>query len=335
MKKLFFIAALSSIALVSCVKNEMDPSATQQDEITFNAPVVAPSTKAIIDGAVYPKTESFGVYAWHSSSNDPYMENVQVSNVAGLEDDQTGESYGEEGGWKPAQATYWPKEGTLDFDAYSPYSVNSFVSATKADGIVVTDYVVADPADTDLMYALRSKNKSNVNDGANDGIPYDGVDIAFKHALTAVQLKAKTASEYTGTTIVITSIEIENAISKGTFRQNESTSDPAWTPTATEDKYAYTDGTVSVSGIDCGTKLLLPQSLSDDLAVTITYTINGIEQTGTFLFKDHKNGKDESDGDVTVDSWEMGNKYVYTLVFTLDEIFFEPIVTDWETIIVS
>ena len=55
----------------------------------------------------------------------------------------------------------------------------------------------------------------------------------------------------------------------------------------------------------------------------------------TFKFADHKNGTDEGDSPVIVNAWEMGNKYVYTLVFTLDEIFFEPIVTDWETITVA
>lgn len=333
MKKLFFIAAIAGVALVSCTKNELAPSATEQDEITFSTPVVAPSTKALIEDAIYPDDETFGVFAWHSSTSDAYMNNEEVSHTAGLADDQTGETASELGGWKPATAYYWPKDGTLDFDAYSPYGVAN-VSATKANGITITDYTVDASADEDLMYATRAEDKTTSSDGANAGIPYDGVDIAFNHALAAVQIKAKTASEYTGTTIAITSIKIVEANNLGTFNQNEGIADPAGWTTSGAAEYAYANNTVTSAGVDCGTKLLLPQTFTNDLAINITYTINGIVNNGTFLFKDHTSGTCDGAA-VTVGSWEMGNRYIYTLVFTLDEIFFEPIVTDWKDIVVS
>lgn len=333
MKKLFFMAAIAGVALASCTKNEMAPTVENQAEITFSTPVVAPATKDIVDGVVYPTTESFGVYAWHNTADDAYMNEVQVSYTAGLADEVTGETAGEKGGWKPATSYYWPKEGSLVFDAFSPWSVNGMVSATKAAGLTITDYVVADAADVDLMFATRTTEKTNVNDGANADIPYDGVDIAFNHALAAVQVMAKTASDYAGTTIEITSIKIVAADSKGTFNQNVG-STAAWA-TSTPAEYAYAGKTLTEEAQDLGTKLLLPQAYDDALAITIEYTINGLVQTGTFYFKDHKNGTDESDSSVNVEAWEMGNKYVYTLVFTLDEIFFEPIVTDWETITVA
>lgn len=334
MKKLFFMAAIAGVALVSCVKNEMDPSTKQQDEITFSTPVVAPATKAIVDGVVYPTTESFGVYAWHNTGAAAYMDKVQVTYTAGLADDVTGETAGENGGWKPTTSYYWPKVGSLVFDAFSPWSVNGQVSATKADGLTITDFVVADAADVDLMFATRTAEKTNVNDGANADVPYDGVDIAFNHALSAVQVMAKTASDYAGTTIEITSIQINNADSKSTFNQNAG-STAAWAATSTPAAYAYTGATLTATAKDLGTKLLLPQTIDADLTITINYTINGLAQTSTFKFADHKNGTDEGGDPVTVNAWEMGNKYVYTLVFTLDEIFFEPIVTDWETITVA
>ena len=333
MKKLFFMAAVAGVAFVSCTKNELAPSAAEQNEITFTTPVVAPATKAIVDGVVYPTTESFGVYAWHNTAAEAYMNKVQVSHTAGLADDKTEETYGENGGWKPSTAYYWPKEGSLVFDAFSPWSVNTKVSATKAAGITITDYVVADAADVDLMYATRTAPKTSVNDEAHDGIPYDGVDIAFNHALAAVQINAKTASNYTGTTIEITSIKIVQADSKGTFKQNVGGTE-GWT-TSTPAEYAYTGATLTASAQELGTKLLLPQAYDADLAITVNYTINGLAQTSTFKFTDHKNGTNEGGSSVTVDAWKMGNKYVYTLVFTLDEIFFEPIVTDWETITVA
>ena len=329
MKKLFFMAAVAGVAFVSCTKNELAPSAAEQNEITFTTPVVAPATKAIVDGVVYPTTESFGVYAWHNTATEAYMNEVEVKYNSNLTDDFTSESE-ENGGWMPSEVYYWPKSGGLTFDAFSPWSVNDKVSATKADGITITDYIVADAADVDLMYATRTAEKTDVNDKFNVGIPYDGVDIAFNHALTAVQIKAKTYSEYEAE-IKITSIKIVNADSNGTFNQDVTGGNPEWDTTSEPKEYTFEKVTVTQTAVNCGTKLLLPQNFDDDLAITIEYTINGHAQNGTFKFADHKDGK-KGETTVTVEKWEMGNRYIYTLVFALNEIFFEPIVTDWEDI---
>ena len=41
MKKFFMFAAMASVALASCVKNEPAMTVAQQDEIAFDLPVVA------------------------------------------------------------------------------------------------------------------------------------------------------------------------------------------------------------------------------------------------------------------------------------------------------
>ena len=63
MKKLFFFAAIASVAFASCVKNDPAPSVTEQHEITFAAPVVSPATKASVyyEGTTYPNTKTFNV----------------------------------------------------------------------------------------------------------------------------------------------------------------------------------------------------------------------------------------------------------------------------------
>ena len=63
MKRLFVIAAIAGVALVSCTKNEVAPIA-QQDEITFVTPVVGLQTKLPQYGEIpvgYNTNESFGV----------------------------------------------------------------------------------------------------------------------------------------------------------------------------------------------------------------------------------------------------------------------------------
>ena len=47
MKKFFMFAAMASVALVSCVKNETAPIAEEaQQEITFALPVLSPNLKS-------------------------------------------------------------------------------------------------------------------------------------------------------------------------------------------------------------------------------------------------------------------------------------------------
>lgn len=332
MKKLFFIAAIAGAALVSCTKNELAPSATQQNEITFSTPVVGSVTKALIADNEYPSTESFGVYAWHSSVDAAYMNEVKVSHDASLQDDNDGETE-EAGGWKPATSYYWPKTGTLVFDAFSPYSVNTKVTATKASGITITDYIVEPSStDVDLLYATRTTPKTSSSDDEDtEDTKYDGVDIVFNHALSAVKISAKTQDTYTGCSIVITSIKV-SANNTATFNQNVGSS-AAWGTTTNSVDYTYTapGSALTMTPTDCGTQILLPQNFTESEAkIVIGYTIqNGSEtplaQSITFNLKDGY--KDTSSN--TISAWKMGKRYSYSIVFTLNEIFFEPSVSIW------
>ena len=65
MKKLFFIAAIAGAALVSCTKNELAPSATEQHELIFANPVTSTLTKVVdlATGTQYPTTAPFYVFA--------------------------------------------------------------------------------------------------------------------------------------------------------------------------------------------------------------------------------------------------------------------------------
>ncbi|MBQ7774275.1 MAG: fimbrillin family protein, partial [Bacteroidales bacterium] len=193
-----------------------------------------------------------------------------------------------------------------------------------------------------------------------DNTKYDGVDIAFNHALSAVQIKAKTQGNYSRE-IRITSLKISEVENTNTFKQNvnlatvETPDAAAWatreqgtTPSTTEYSYITTndaakvvpfvgtDGTTTI--LDCGTKILLPQAVQDSgIKLTVSYEIEygvaGENNTKTYLAQttsfDLKEYLSTTTANVSIINWEMGKRYIYTLVFTLDEIFFEPSVTDW------
>ena len=69
--------------------------------------------------------------------------------------------------------------------------------------------------------------------------------------------------------------------------------------------------------------ILLPQTLPDGAQFTITYTIQSqgsseIPQIATQTIK------------VLTPTWEMGKRYTYTIVFSLNQIFFTPEVSAWD-----
>lgn len=350
------------MVLAGCTKNEV--LEVPSKKITFSTPIVKPVTKAIIDGTTYPEDASFGVFAWYSPSGNlgtetgtvtEYMNNVNVSRDAALRDDLTESS--ENGGWEPTTPYYWPKTGSLTFDAYSPYSISSFVDATSTDGITIKDYVVVAAADVDVLYATRALNKTTSSDDTStdtDLTVYDGVDIPFHHALAAVYVTAKTDAEYSRD-IKITSLKIVSAHNKSTFSQGESkTSDTdrnTWGTTSFSDadspvvytyvssstKVPYVDGTTVTSPLDCGHKILLPQTFSYSGAkIEVDYTIgygdgSELAQSATFELKDKY--KDTQGNDILF--WDKGKKYTYNIVFGLKEIFFEPSVTEWVPVTVG
>ncbi len=354
MKKLFFIAAIASAALVSCTKNEVAPTA-QQNEITFTAPIVGVKTKAPIYGEIgtnYNTNESFGVYAVHTNntalvsweSGSMYMGEKASEGVfgKGLQCTNKGDY------WSPAKKYYWPKEGTLTFAAYSPYEVSGEVSYSK-DGLEVKGHVVDEDVTkhVDFLYAPRVYNttESYLTNGKddNDGdieYIYDGVNIMFKHAMSSIVFKvARATSIDANTNITLKSITLNNVYSKGDFKESvtdgtEYNASPKWENRSDSKSYVTY---ASPMGVDLTTTLkeyimqvdgkdadviFIPQELAGNAEVVLAYTItnpggHSVEQTSTINLQEK------------TPVWEMGKRYTYNVTIGLTEIIFDPAVTDW------
>lgn len=346
MKKTVFIAALAVVAMASCTKNEISQS-TRTNEIKFATPVLARHTKSVeITDVNYPQSASFNVYAWYNSGNSfdaehasPYMTNVQVSHDPGINDATEGTG----GAWVPADNYYWPKQGVLTFDAYSPNGLSGDVTATAEAGITVTNHVVSTTlaSQQDFLYATRAKSKTS-STGTN--ATYDGVDIAFNHALAVVKFQAKTADDYhLTTTIKIKDIKLKQIKNIGTFNQNESTSSPAWsdnpsgseTYVALENNDASTSTPVNTELSAVGSSVIvLPQTFAPSTQeLYIEYYIktsvsNEILQTKSFYL----NTTEVSSAEY---SWAIGKRYTYNIVFSLDKVYFAPSVDTWDDITVD
>lgn len=356
MRKVLFMSALASAALVGCVNDEAMENTSNANEpqpISFNAPVVDGLTRAVTGEItdVYPTTEKFNVYAlwhkneftsWKSVDNESsvYMKEVTVANTTY---DTTNEG---STGWsteEDATVYYWPKEGYLTFAAYSPADAKSDGTfAMTETGLSITEFKVKDDASNhyDLLFSDLTKNqKSDAYTDTSDN--YDGVDIKFKHALSAIRFKVKTKEDYsTSATITLTGISISGINYQGTFTQNLG-NDPQWYPTdgyITKPYVAYpkTAGkteeveyneNVSKEPSDHNDIILLPQGLSENATITVTYTMKmGDENNGSVAIPQTTTVKINT---LTPEGWEIGKRYTYTIIFGLDRIYFAPEVETW------
>lgn len=351
MKKFFFLAALASVALASCIKNE-PAKVDSQKEITFTTPVLAVPTKTQeIQGTTYPKTSSFNVFAWYNSgvsfeaaTASPYMENVKVTYNSSIDDDDPADTSDGTGAWISNPVYYWPKQGVLSFDAYSPNGLIGTVSATAGDGIQVEDHIVNTTLSTqqDFLYATRALNKTTSTGGTNT--TYDGVDIQFKHALAVVKFTAKTADDYSATTTIkIKTIEIQDINDKGTFNQKESSLNPAWSNQTGSAKYValengdydHSNELNNTTATPVGeTVIVLPQNFSASTQkLHIEYFIKTnasipLLQKADLYFHN-------TDPLTVNNKWEIGKRYTYNLSIGLDKIYFAPSVTNWTDVNVT
>lgn len=374
MKKLFFIAAIASVAFASCVKNDPAPSVTEQHEIAFTAPVVGTATKAEtnpdvgqIEDNKYPETELFAVYAmwapgdlvkWGDAGNVFYMNRVKCAKNATLAQ------------WDPEETYYWPKNGTLSFAAYSPYVAHSTSPYQgqgtfnyASDGLTIENYRVYEDASKhyDLLYSKRSLNRTASNEVGGQAVAdYDGVDLTFNHALSAIDFKVQTFETYNDVTITLKSIKVLNACAVGKFKENVTdgatySATPAWTDQTDRFTAGYEAVTNNQTVTDSEEVLdnhndiiLLPQelkapTLADSPKIQVIYDMTNaggavVEVTQVVNLADVDNDGTEdylSDGTNDIKKWEIGKRYTYLIKIALDKVYFAPYVSIWSDVTVT
>ena len=336
MKKTLVFAALASVALVGCTKN-VEVANNDLNEITFETPVLAPATKSDeITGTTFPTSADFAVFAWYNASEltgtnvaagNLYMNDVTVNYNSDKNDTTTGA-----GAWKPASVYFWPKNGYLAFDAYSPSTVDATCDATK--GIAFSDFVASTSYanQIDLLYSTRVINKQSSVEHNND--TYDGVNIPFNHALSVVRVFVKASTATDANLIKVKSVKFMNIKNQGDFSQ------AAWTPEGADVDLVIGEAADTTSSIAIRTvekqygnnHIVLPQKFAGPSAVLeIRYYILGqgdvepLEQVATLnLASQSAVGAENHTG-----SWLMGKRYNYHITFGLNEIYFAPSITDW------
>lgn len=346
-KTLLMMAVAAGAMLTGCVKNETaNGGAVSGSKISFEAPAVTGITRAaLVPGEIgtgYDKGEHFSVYALYFAGGTYtefgdgtlYMDNVETAY-------NTGGQYWDSESVPGGQAYYWPKKGSLTFAAYSPSGAADDCKVTwGAAGFTFTNFTVqSEPAKHyDLLFSERAYNKTQSE--ASSTTYKGGVDITFKHALSSVVFKTKLGDTYEGHTITLKNITLKNTFTTGNFNQGLGdangavTTAAAWTGQKTENTAGYVafDGaevinstTDAVEPADATRLIVLPQDLAhgtNNVTIDVTYSIhngtNEIDQTATI---------DISDYNLT--EFEIGKRYIFTLIIGLDKITFSPKVDEW------
>lgn len=365
MKKTLIISAIATTLLgTGCVSNDVFSPEEKQVEICFTTPVVGSMTKAPvygeINGTTYREDENFVIYGvrhpntydgWASDNATTYI-NGGVFTYDRLYDDGTAGS----GGWKGKDTKYyWPESGVLSFGGYSPAGIQGTFTYNAA-GLKIESFAIkTDAAEhQDLMYAERVYNKKNNTTDANNAI-YDGVDIAFKHALSSIQFKVQLSANYSST-FKLTSIKVGQVKYSGTFTEGiteifdevdgkitlkSSENNPSWSVadnlilnTTPYVAFSSTDGLVlnnnykdgttdnylTLDGVDGQNDLILmPQELPSKAELVIEYMVNDKKESSTVKLSDLK-----------IKEWEMGKRYTYNITLGYDLILVGATVEKWE-----
>lgn len=336
MKTYQLILATALVALSACNKEEVVTSDVnlESNEIGFVA-VNRKATKAndaIITGTTYEHDNTFQVWGWQSEGGafaefadaaaSNFMSNLTISWTGGR--DSRAEA------WRNADNYYyWPFTGKISFLAVHPSTVAPTTTGWDATNLkpqaTIADYTITPATNetTDLMFATNEGSRRT-----------DALPLVFKHALSQIEVQVKTDDDYSADVAFdVESVVFHNIdLSGDVAYANDAI---AWTDNAAQSETWEYYTTVLEDITDSyqvygAAKVNIPQaaSIADDPATT-----NVIE--GTYItvgYSMEQTGSAKITGTVNISKpqlWEAGKRYVYTLNFKLNEIRFDPTVTNW------
>lgn len=284
---------------------------------------------------------NFDVMAFMSSDNALFMGGKHVTGAS----DHGVKIVYKTSAWDyddPDKVAYWPTSGDVDFYAVSPAMTDDLfhhgfaydmTSAAKTITYATADEYNSTVTNHDVMYAV-TKGRNKVNNGAT------AVQMNFKHILSQVVFKAKTASSILE--VDVKSVKIHNFVHSGTFTLPEG--EPAMSNWSTSPDEAVSVATVKLNAANVKTNnavvnlsdmnsplMMIPQELTK----WSTYS------AGTAVPKNEADGKKECYLEISMklkqnDSyligsatgyktvyvpfdnatgWEPGKRYIYTLIF--------------------
>ena len=349
MKKMLFMAAISALALTSCVSDDNVNNEETKLAMRFDAPAMKQTRANVmgeISGVLYDTREDFKVFCKYYKGNFAGWEESTMRDYFNPEGDVATNEGGDSKYWSTAATYYWPDvEYNLAFAAYSPaeFGTDPVSIEHTAEGLHVVGFQTESDANKqyDFMYSDRVIDRNKTNNGSSS------VPLVFHHALSSIVFSSEKEDE--SVNYEITSLKLHGTIiQKANFNQNivEGTDlksgSALWENHAAATTADFTPSFNKVSVTTVPTQftqkesalLLIPQTIPADAAVTVVY--NKITNPGTALEKVMENTATIKLSDFAqengnkITTWEMGKRYVYRIAFGQNKrIYFEPATTDW------
>ena len=288
----------------------------------------------------------FGVWAYATGANtfdgtntsNVFMNNVEVTYAGGGKADETKYTY--------SPLRYWPNDeanNKLSFFAVYPFGATGLTAPANGWG-AYTFTAQTNPANmVDFLFSEVAKDQTySATNSGKKGV----VNMKFHHALSMVKFKVNTDADYAtdGTVITLKSIKVAAVNTNGTFTPAVASPFGAWSAQGTPAEFTVFNGTKALTTtavfVPTGTEandafLMVPQTLSDNVKVTVVYTVKTgsdaeIENTAEIVLN---TALDSSKNPIT--AWNMNQNTVYTFTVGLKPIRFTAEVVDWDTETVS
>ena len=363
------ILAMAAVATVfaSCSNEEelANVGKSESNAIRFAGISGLSDTRTTPIGTTNLTTTDFDVMAFMSSDNALFMGGKHVSGVS----DHGVKIVYKTSAWDyadPDQMAYWPTEGDVDFYAVSPAISNDLVldngfaydmtSVAKTISYRMVDEYNTTGTNHDVMYAV-AKGRNKVNNGTN------AVQMNFKHILSQVVFKAKTASSILE--VDVENVKIHNFVHGGTFTLPEG--EPTMSNWSTSPDEAVFTATVKLNAANVKTNnavvelsdmnsplMMIPQKLTKWSPSTGAAVSKHVADTKKECYLEISMKLKQNDsyliGSATEyktvyvpfdngTGWEPGKRYIYTLIFgggyddqgepILSPIKFEAATEDW------
>lgn len=370
--KILAVAAVATV-FASCSNEEelANVGKSESNAIRFAGISGLSDTRTTPIGTTNLTTTDFDVMAFMSSDNALFMGGKHVSGVS----DHGVKIVYKTSAWDyadPDQMAYWPTEGDVDFYAVSPAISNDLVldngfaydmtSVAKTISYRMVDEYNTIGTNHDVMYAV-AKGRNKVNNGTN------AVQMNFKHILSQVVFKAKTASSILE--VDVENVKIHNFVQSGVFTLpagEPAEKEPTMSNWSTSPDEAVFTATVKLNAANVKTNnavvelsdmnsplMMIPQQLKKWSTYSAGAAVSKhvadtkkecyleismkLKQNDSYLigsateyktvYVPFDNGK----------GWEPGKRYIYTLIFgggyddqgepILSPIKFEAATVDW------
>ena len=136
--------------------------------------------------------------------------------------------------------------------------------------------------------------------------------MPFQHELAKVNIKATVE----GGNAIVTKITFSGMKTGGNYN---SASTDRWSDTKSGSFINETRQPLDTKGVDLlGDMLLIPQNVNNDIKLKVEYILDGVQQTPK-----------EFTLPATVEKWEAGKSYRYTITFKGNNIVFTVNVASW------